>query len=77
MVGIIGILVITIVIILMEVPSLLKDGIKKDIIVFFTILLLGVGVSIALTMGVKIPNPVDAIQFMYKPLSDLISNLFK
>ena len=74
---ILGILAVTVVIIFVEVPALLKKKLKKELWVFFMLLTFGVGVSIAQSLGVKLPNPLDFIKFIYQPLSDFIENLFK
>lgn len=67
-----GILLVAGVVLLIEGPTLLKNKQKKDIITFSVLLVLGVGLSIAHVMYKPLPNPMDFIKFVYKPLSDTI-----
>jgi hypothetical protein len=68
----IGILLVAAVILWIDVPPLLEKKDKKELLVFSILLAIGVGLSIALALGKPIPNPVDLINFMFKPLSDAI-----
>ncbi|MDQ0858851.1 hypothetical protein [Bacillus sp. V2I10] len=77
MVAVAGILVIVGVIIAIDVPSLLRKKEKKELWVFFILLLIGTSLSIAQALQIKIPNPVDWITVIYQPLSDLIETLLK
>lgn len=77
MVAVAGILVIVGVIIAIDVPSLLRKKEKKELWVFFILLLIGTSLSIAQALHIKIPNPVDWITVIYQPLSDLIETLLK
>ncbi|QBP42860.1 hypothetical protein [Paenisporosarcina antarctica] len=63
------------VIFIIKVPPLVKKKQKKEIVVFSSLLIIGVGLSITYAIGKTIPNPLDFITFMLKPLSDLISLL--
>lgn len=72
-----GILALAIVIAFIEVPYLLKRGLKKELWTFSILLLFGTGLSIAEGLQVEIPNPMDALAFIYKPLIDLLFGLFK
>ncbi|MGM0879102.1 MAG: hypothetical protein ACQEWV_31805 [Bacillota bacterium] len=74
---ILGILLVAVVIALMEVPSLLKKGLKKELWVFGILLFFGVGLSIAQGLKIDIPNPLDWINVVYKPFSEFILGLFK
>lgn len=71
------ILVLSITIILFEAPSLLRKKQKKDLLVFVFLLLLGSGLNIAEVLNVVIPNPLELITTLYKPLSDSIFGLFE
>ena len=77
MVAVAGILVIVGVIIAIDVPSLLRKKEKKELWVFFVLLLIGTSLSIAQALHIEIPNPVDWITVIYQPLSDLIETLLK
>ncbi|MDI2588908.1 hypothetical protein OR571_17855 [Psychrobacillus sp. NEAU-3TGS] len=68
-----GILLVAAVILFIEVPSLLEKKHKKELIVFSILLAIGVGLSIAYSFGSAIPNPIDLLTFIYKPLHDAIT----
>lgn len=67
-----GVLGVSIIIALFEVPPLLKKKLKKDLWAFSILLLIGTGLSIAQALRMKIPNPLDLIYYIYKPMSDAI-----
>lgn len=73
----VAILAVAMVIIMIEVPPLLKQKKKKELWVFSILLLFGVGVSIAEGLQVNIPNPLDGITWIYKPLHDFILSFLK
>ncbi|MBM7602414.1 sensor histidine kinase regulating citrate/malate metabolism [Metabacillus crassostreae] len=68
----IGIISVGLVIVMAEVPSLIRKQEKKQLWVFAILLILGVGLSIAKTLNVHIPNPIDALIFFYQPISDVV-----
>lgn len=69
--------VLAVVIAIIEVPSLLKKKLKRELWVFSILLLFGGGLSIAQSLHMEIPNPVDWIAFIYKPFSDFIYGFLK
>lgn len=69
----IGILLVAAVILFIEVPSLLEKKDKKELIAFSILLTLGVSLSVAYSFDVQIPNPIDLLTFIYKPLHDVVS----
>lgn len=73
----IGILMVSALIIIIDVPSLLKKKFKKELWVFSIILLFGTGLSIAESLQVDIPNPLDGIAVVYKPFSDFLFDLLE
>ena len=73
----IGILLITAAILWIEVPPLLEKKYKKELLVFSILFAIGVTLSITLSVGKTIPNPLDLITFLLKPLNDLITLLLK
>ena len=77
MVAVAGILVIVAVIIAIDVPHLLRNKLKKELWIFSILLLFGTALSIAQALNIKIPNPLDWITAIYKPLSDMIETLLK
>lgn len=72
-----GIFLVAILIIVLEVPPLLKKKQRKELWVFTLLLLFGSGLSIAIGIDLKLPNPFDWIATLFKPLSDLIMSLLK
>ncbi|WCN38281.1 hypothetical protein [Aneurinibacillus uraniidurans] len=62
---------------LIEVPALVRKKQKKELWVFFLFLILGTGLSIAQFSHMRIPNPLDLLTSMYKPLSNVIRNVLK
>jgi hypothetical protein len=60
-----------------EIPSLRRQKLKKDLRVFALLLVFGAGLTLADALNAKIPNMLDWITFLYKPLSDLIYNPLK
>lgn len=72
-----GIIVATFIIILIEVPSLIKKGLKREMWAFFSLMFFGTVLWILHVLGVNLPSPHKWIAFIYKPLSDLIFSLFK
>jgi hypothetical protein len=70
--GISGIIAVTSVIALLEVPTLWKKKLVKELWVFATLLLAGAGLSFALVMHAPIPNPLDLLAWIYKPISDAV-----
>lgn len=71
MLKVIGILLIAAVILWMEVPPLLEKKDKKELVVFSILLMIGVGLSMALGLGKAIPNPLDLLTFVFKPIHDV------
>jgi hypothetical protein len=66
-----------IVIAMMEMPYLIKNKFKKELWVFCLLLIFATGLNIALSVDVKIPNPLDFFTIVYKPVYDLIFSLFE
>ena len=73
----IGILLIAAIIVWIEVPPLLEKKDKKELLVFSIFLATGVGISMIIGFGKFIPNPLDLLTFVFKPLNDVITLLLK
>ncbi|AXN38550.1 hypothetical protein ACFTQL_22590 [Peribacillus butanolivorans] len=71
------ILILVAIIIAIDVPSLLRKKLKKELWIFSVLLLFGTALSISQALNIKIPNPLDWITAIYKPLSDMIEKLLK
>ncbi|WP_044337190.1 MULTISPECIES: hypothetical protein [Rossellomorea] len=72
-----GLIIIAILIFVAEVPSLLRNKDKRELWVFSILFVIGVGLSIARGLKASIPNPMDVLIIVYKPLSDLLMSLLK
>lgn len=72
-----GILAVAVIVILIEVPSLLKRKLRKELWVFSILLILGTGLSIAQGLHWNIPNPLDLMIVIYKPISNIIFGFLK
>jgi len=72
-----GIIAATIAIAMIEVPSLVRRRLRKELWVFLTLLILGAGLSIAQSMHAFIPNPLDWMKTIYQPLGDALMGFYK
>ncbi|WP_438298503.1 hypothetical protein [Sporosarcina sp. FA15] len=72
MLKIIGILLIVVVIVRFEVPSLLLKKNKKELVVFLLFLSIGTGLGIAQVLGKPIPNPMDLLTFILRPINETL-----
>ncbi|MNI46351.1 hypothetical protein D3C73_1008100 [compost metagenome] len=70
-----GILAVTALIALLEVPTLWKKKLVKELCVFVILLLIGAGLNFALAVHVPIPTPLDLLAWIYKPISDAVLKL--
>ncbi|MFD2442840.1 hypothetical protein ACFSO7_02370 [Bacillus sp. CGMCC 1.16607] len=77
MVAVAGILVIVAIIIAIDVPPLLRKKLKKELWIFSILLLIGIVLSVAQVLEMKIPNPLEWIIAIYQPLSNMIDQLLK
>ncbi|MCM3748895.1 hypothetical protein M3223_16190 [Paenibacillus pasadenensis] len=59
-------------IVAVEFPLLKRRKYKREILAFAALLLFGVGLGIAKALELDIPNPIDWISVIYKPLSELL-----
>lgn len=70
-----GILIISIVIVLIELPKLKKDDTKSTWIFLF-LLVIGAALNIAISLNVSMISPLDPIIYIFQPISDfLMENL--
>jgi len=65
-------LLLFIVIILFEVPSLVKKKMWRELVAFSGCLLLGMTLSIPQVLGIKIPNPSTYLEVVFKPISEFL-----
>lgn len=69
---IMGVLLLVALIARFEVPSLLSKGNKKELVVFLLFLSIGAGLGIVQALEKTIPNPLDLLTFILKPLNDTL-----
>lgn len=55
-----------------EVPRLMDEQMKGELIAFGGFLLLGVVLALALALGLPLPNPTRAIEFIFDPLDKVL-----
>ncbi|RKN86081.1 hypothetical protein [Paenibacillus ginsengarvi] len=73
MLAVFGILAAGTAILLIEMPFLQK-GSKKEKWTFAITLVFALGLAIAKSVRAPLPNPLDLIAYLYKPLSDWVYN---
>lgn len=66
-----GILVISLAIVLVERPKLKKEG-KKTSLDISIFLVIGTSLNIAISLQTFIPSPLDAIMYIFHPISDFL-----
>jgi len=67
-----GILVVVAIIIIIDVPPLWRKKLIKELWVFSFLLLFGTALAIAQALHLKIPNPLDWMIAVYKPVADMV-----
>lgn len=60
-----------------EVPTLWRNRLWKELGMFSALLLFGTVLGIARALHIPIWNPTYWIMFAFKPVSELLSSLFK
>lgn len=69
---IVGVFFLAFLIGLLEVPQLIQKKLKKELWVFFSLLVIGIGLGIARSINLDLPSPLNPIITIYKPISDAI-----
>ena len=72
-----GIVIAAAGIFIIEAPALLKKESMKDFRIFSVLLLFGTVLNIALSFKVAVPNPIDWIEFVYKPITIWLQTTLK
>ncbi|AOZ92161.1 hypothetical protein [Paenibacillus crassostreae] len=72
MLSIAGILIIVSIIIAIDVPPLVRKKLIKELWVFSILLLFGTILAILQALHIKIPNPLDWMIIVYKPIADMV-----
>jgi len=60
-----------------EVPSLLKRKRRKELWVFASFWCLATGLNFMKALDVEMPNLLEPITAVYKPVSDLLEGMWK
>ncbi|MCR4419708.1 MAG: hypothetical protein QHH27_09075 [Clostridia bacterium] len=53
----------------LEVPGLVKRGMRRELAAFFFFLALAVALTLPQSLGVELPNPMRFIGAIFRPLS--------
>ncbi|MDQ6596117.1 hypothetical protein E2K98_20645 [Bacillus salipaludis] len=77
MLGVAGTIVAAIMMIAFELPNLRKNKLTKELWVFSILMLIAVGLGIAQSLDLHIPNPLIGITYIFKPFSDFIYGFLK
>ncbi len=72
MIASLGIFLVASMVLFIEGPTLKKNNHKKDTVTFAVLYIFGVGLITAHVVFKPLPNPMDFISFLYKPLSDAV-----
>lgn len=73
----IAVLIMASIIAYVEVPPLLKKGLKKEVWTFSLLLLFGVMLCIAKETGGTIPSPLHLIEIIYDPIYTVASTFLE
>lgn len=76
-VSILGVLVFSTVLCIIEIPKMLKQKLYRELCAFAVLLGLGTVLAILKSLSVEIPNPSDFVQWVYSPLTNLMKSLLK
>ncbi len=72
MLPILGVLAVTIIIIVVDLPSLLRKKYKKEIWTFAIFLFFAVGLSMFWILHIPFPSPFVLLEIIYKPVNDAV-----
>lgn len=75
--SVVGIIIAILIICFIEVPALIRKQQKRELWAFSVLLLIGTCLNIALALHIELPNPLDWIIAVYKPVSDEVDKLLK
>jgi len=49
-------------------PTLLQQQLNRELIVFICFLLIGVTLALAMILDLPIPNPTNAVEYIFSPV---------
>jgi hypothetical protein len=70
-----GMVVVALFLAMLEVPSLVQQKLKKDIIVFCLLLTVSTALIILRVLNVPMPNPMDSLMAIFSPLTIWVDQL--
>ena len=73
----IAIIILSIIIALLSIPTLKKQQDTKTIVVFSILLLIGTALNIGIALKINIPSPLDVITFILTPIKEYIVSFTK
>jgi len=77
MLGVAGTIVAAIIIMAIEIPTLWKKKLTKELWVFSILTLIAVGLGIAQSLHLDIPSPLNGVRIVLQPFIDYIYGLLK
>jgi hypothetical protein len=72
---ILGLSAIFVFIIASEAPRLVREKMWKELGVFFVLLLMGAGLSIAVVLNIPVPNPTNIMERIFDPFTTWLDRL--
>jgi hypothetical protein len=72
-----GMVVVALFFAMLEVPSLVQQKFKKDIIVFCLLLTISTTLIIFRILYVPMPNPMDSLMAIFSPFTNWVDQLLK
>ncbi|MBD2866478.1 hypothetical protein [Paenibacillus oceani] len=76
MLAVLGVLAAGVAIVWLELPKLRKLGTREKA-AFYAFLAFSLGLGLAKSLRLPVPNPLDWIAYAYKPFSDFLFGLLK
>lgn len=77
MLGVAITIVAAIMVFAFEIPKLRKKKLTKELWVFSVLMVMAVGLGIAESLNLNIPNPINGVRMVFQPFSDVINGLLK
>lgn len=71
------IIITTISIVLIQVPSLIKRGLIREVLAFSVLLSFGMTYGLLYAFGVELMTPLEILTYLYKPITDFILYILK
>ncbi|MDM5225025.1 hypothetical protein QUF73_02265 [Cytobacillus sp. NJ13] len=74
MIAVAGVLIVIAIIIAIDARPLWRKKQKKELWAFSILMIFGTALCMLYALDVKLPNPLDWLTAIYKPLSDMMNN---